>query len=191
MSGICGLVLNGEHEGHSVSPYIGAMAKTLTLSGSGQGTTWDCNGVGLGAQGSFDQLVGTAALTIPEQPVALAFCGNLYNLKESFPADPATHASLDTILHLYLQEGLQFVHRLRGDFALAVWDGRTKTLSLVVDRFRVCPLFYYYDHEKIVFASRLRGILACPLLPCLSINPEAIADVISSSIIPKIGRAHV
>jgi len=48
----------------------------------------------------------------------------------------------------------------------------------------VHPLFYYQDQEKLVFSSRMKGILACPFQVKTTINPEAIVHVVASSIIP-------
>ena len=44
--------------------------------------------------------------------------------------------------HLYEEEGPEFVKKLRGMFALAIYDTRTRTLLLARDRFGIKPLFY-------------------------------------------------
>jgi asparagine synthase (glutamine-hydrolysing) len=55
---------------------------------------------------------------------------------------------------LYAKTGWRFVSRLRGAFAIALWDERNRDLLLAVDHFGVKRLHYLSDRQKIFFASR-------------------------------------
>src|SRR5205085_53391 len=55
--------------------------------------------------------------------------------------------------------------RLRGMFALAVWDESRRELILARDRFGIKPLYYYVGDGLLVFASELRALLASGLVP--------------------------
>jgi asparagine synthase (glutamine-hydrolysing) len=154
------------------------------VSGSGNGATVNFGTVGLAAYQCPGQFAGVAETALHGYPLATAFHGSLYNLNDllslkAMPCDPGL-----ALIRLYLQEGLRFLHRLRGEFALALWDGREEKLFLATDRFRVHPLYYYQDHDKLLFSSHINGMLACPWPVERTLNPEAIVDVVASSIVP-------
>jgi asparagine synthase (glutamine-hydrolysing) len=94
----------------------------------------------------------------------ITFNGEVYNYGELRPDLLArghqfrTHSDTETILHLYEEHDLAFLHHLRGMFALAIWDGRRRWLLLARDRLGVKPLFYRLEHGRLVFASELRAL---------------------------------
>jgi len=139
--------------------------------------------VGLGAQGFSGRLAGVSHMIQHGLPLALAFHGSVYNAFELLPTEEQTSNPCQGLLRLYVQEGIGFIQRLRGEFACALWDAHQETLYLATDPFRVHPLFYYQDQHKLVFASRMKALLACPLPIQWTINAEAIADVVVRSAI--------
>jgi asparagine synthase (glutamine-hydrolysing) len=62
------------------------------------------------------------------------------------------------LVHLYEEHGDEFAERLRGMFAVAVWDARRRRLVLARDRFGIKPLYYRVDSEGLAFASELRAL---------------------------------
>ncbi|MFH1787884.1 MAG: asparagine synthase (glutamine-hydrolyzing), partial [Candidatus Altiarchaeota archaeon] len=68
----------------------------------------------------------------------------------------------EVLLRLYEEEGFDFVKRLRGMFAFAVWDSKKKTLFLARDRAGQKPLFYSDVDGRFSFASEINAILALP-----------------------------
>ncbi len=159
------------------------MMRALTPRGEG-GEAWRSEWAGLGARGFQGYRSGIAETAASGQPVVLAFHGSLYNLKELSPKGGQNSDVLSVILAVYLKEGLGFVPRLRGDFVLALWDGRKPALYLATDPFRVFPLYYYQDGEKLVFASTIPAIRAFPGNLPLTLDPESVVDVTSNSAIP-------
>src|SRR5262249_487348 len=63
------------------------------------------------------------------------------------------HSDTQVLLHLYEEEGPEFVRRLRGMFALALYDRQRRTLVLARDRFGIKPLFYAAIPDRLAFAS--------------------------------------
>ena len=116
----------------------------------------------------------------------LAIClhGSIFNVDEwaPRPADPSHLAA--SILDRYVREGTSAFSGIRGEFAIAIWDERDQSVRLICDRFRVHPLFYYADHRRLVFASRLRMIPSFPDPIDTEIDPDAVVEVLTSSVIP-------
>lgn len=75
-----------------------------------------------------------------------------------------SHSDSEVILHLYEEEGIACVERLRGMFAFAIYDGRTGELHLARDRFGIKPLYWTARPWGVAFASELPSLLACPLV---------------------------
>ena len=66
-----------------------------------------------------------------------------------------THCDTEVLLHLYVKHGPDFVERLRGMFAVAIWDRHAERLVLARDRFGIKPLFYSVADGELSFASEL------------------------------------
>ena len=71
-----------------------------------------------------------------------------------------TKSDTEVIVHLYEQEGVAGLHKLRGMFAIALWDARLQRLLLVRDRFGKKPLYYAVLPAGIVFGSELKCLRA-------------------------------
>lgn len=68
----------------------------------------------------------------------------------------------ETIVHLYEEEGIDCVHRLRGMFAFALWDSRREELLVARDRIGIKPLYYAEVDGRLAFASELKSLLELP-----------------------------
>jgi asparagine synthase (glutamine-hydrolysing) len=73
-----------------------------------------------------------------------------------------TQCDTEVLLHLYLRHGPEFVSRLRGMFAVALWDRRQRSLLLARDRFGIKPLYYQDGDGSLSFASELKSLLRRP-----------------------------
>jgi asparagine synthase (glutamine-hydrolysing) len=69
-----------------------------------------------------------------------------------------TRCDTEAIVHLYERDGLDFARRLRGMFALAVWDSARRRLVLARDRYGIKPLYYREHDGTLEFASELRAL---------------------------------
>jgi asparagine synthase (glutamine-hydrolysing) len=69
-----------------------------------------------------------------------------------------TNCDTEVHVHLYEQHGPQFARRLRGMFAVALWDARRRRLVLARDRYGIKPLYYRPGGDALEFASELRAL---------------------------------
>jgi asparagine synthase (glutamine-hydrolysing) len=69
-----------------------------------------------------------------------------------------THSDTETLVHAYEEWGLGFAARLRGMFAVAIWDARARRLVLARDRFGIKPLYYRAVDAELSFASELDAL---------------------------------
>jgi asparagine synthase (glutamine-hydrolysing) len=100
--------------------------------------------------------------------IALTYNGEVYNFRELRGelerAGRCFRSRSDTevVLHAYEEWGPQFVERLNGMFALAVWDGRLRTLLLARDRYGIKPLYTTRVGSTFLFASEIKSFLQHP-----------------------------
>jgi asparagine synthase (glutamine-hydrolysing) len=96
----------------------------------------------------------------------LVFNGEIYNFQElrtileNLGHVFLTHSDTETILHAFEEWGTASFEKLRGMFALAIWDEQNQKLFLARDRFGIKPLYYWRDNHSFVFGSEIRAIKA-------------------------------
>jgi asparagine synthase (glutamine-hydrolysing) len=118
--------------------------------------------------------------------------GEIYNYIELADALRREGVTLDTasdtevILRLYEREGIDFVKRLNGMFAIAIDDARDDVMYLVRDRIGVKPLYFADNGKRMLFGSEIKALLApAEIVPELrSIDIEAIHHYLSFNYIP-------
>jgi len=94
-----------------------------------------------------------------------------------------TSGDLEPVVHLYEELGERCFERLRGMFALALWDRRAERLLLVRDRYGVKPLHWRSDGRTVAFASELKALAVDPAMP-REIDPEALSLYLSYNCVP-------
>ncbi len=109
-------------------------------------------------------------VTNEDDSVWTVFNGEIYNFR-ALRAELAqrghrfaTDGDTETIVHLYEEHGPRFVNRLRGMFALAVWDSRRQRLVLSRDRMGVKPLYVSEGSFGLAFASEVKSLIAGGLI---------------------------
>jgi asparagine synthase (glutamine-hydrolysing) len=115
--------------------------------------------------------------------------GEIYNYRELGRELQAAGARLRTgsdsevAAHAYDAWGVDCLERLEGMFALAVWDGSSRTLLLARDRMGEKPLFYTVRDGLLLFASELSALLAHPAVE-LRIDPCALREFLALEYVP-------
>jgi asparagine synthase (glutamine-hydrolysing) len=94
-----------------------------------------------------------------------------------------TDCDTEVLVHLWEEEGERFVERLRGMFAIALWDKRRRRLLLARDRFGIKPLYYRHVDGELSFASELKALLEQPGFS-RQIDPEAVSAYLAFNSIP-------
>jgi asparagine synthase (glutamine-hydrolysing) len=94
-----------------------------------------------------------------------------------------TRSDTEVLLHLYEEHGLRFLERLRGMFALALWDRAEQRLVLARDAFGIKPLYYRQHGHELSFASELRALARQPAFP-REIDPDAVEAYLAFNSIP-------
>jgi asparagine synthase (glutamine-hydrolysing) len=95
----------------------------------------------------------------------------------------ATASDTEVLVHLYEEHGDGFLERLRGMFAIALWDAREQRLLLARDRFGIKPLYYRLAGGTLSFASELKAMLEQPGFS-RAIDPQAVAAYLAFNSIP-------
>lgn len=114
---------------------------------------------------------GNQPMLDPVSRVSLTYNGECYNYQELRQelGEPKggwrSETDTEVVLRAYVRWGVAAFRKLRGMFALALWDERRQALVLARDRFGIKPLYYYCTGEQFAFASELRALLASELVP--------------------------
>jgi asparagine synthase (glutamine-hydrolysing) len=114
----------------------------------------------------------------------IVFNGEIYNhleLRKTLEAKGYRYNSksdTETILYAYQEYGLDFVEKLFGMFAIAIWDSRKEELILIRDRIGVKPLYYAFAGGALIFGSEIKSILEHPSVS-RNLNPQALYDYLT------------
>lgn len=85
-----------------------------------------------------------------------------------------THSDTEVVLRAFQRWGAGCVERLRGMFAMAIWDSVEQKLFLVRDRFGIKPLYWARTSAGLYFASEVKALL--PFLDRRQVNGAALSD---------------
>lgn len=65
----------------------------------------------------------------------------------------------EVLLYMFIEYGTEFINKVNGCFALAIYDKQNDSLFLTRDRMGIKPLYIYNDTERIIFASEIKALL--------------------------------
>ena len=183
MCGICGIA---SPVGPPDPERLAAMSATLVHRGPDSDGTFGEGPVGLAARrlAIIDLQTGDQPIANEDGTIHVVQNGELYNYRELRAELErtghrfATQGDTEVLVHLYEEHGTGFAERLRGMFAVALWDAPRRRLVLARDRYGIKPLYYRATAEGIEFASELRA------LPRGEIDLEALEAFLAFNSIP-------
>lgn len=100
-----------------------------------------------------------------DQTIWIVFNGEIYNHLEirkeleKLGYKYRTKSDTETIIYAYEQFGFDFIHKLNGMFAIAIWDERKKLFIAYRDRIGKKPFYYTFQNGQFIFASEIKSIL--------------------------------
>jgi len=94
-----------------------------------------------------------------------------------------TKSDTEVLVHLYEQEEVDFVKRLRGMFAIALWDAPRSRLVLARDRVGKKPLYVRREPNRVLFASEIKSILEAEGVP-RRVDPTALREYVTLGYVP-------
>jgi len=170
MCGIVGIVYRDPERGVS-SDVVRAMCGAIQHRGPDDEGIFVRGRVGIGMRrlSIIDLEGGQQPIATPDGSATIVFNGEIYNYREIRSGLVArghhfrSEGDTETILNLYREMGPACVERLRGMFAFAIWDDRTKRLLLARDRFGMKPLYVISGPWGLAFASELKSLHAVGL----------------------------
>jgi asparagine synthase (glutamine-hydrolysing) len=187
--GIAGIVLR---EGECIdASRIEQMCRTIIHRGPDDEGIYAKREVGLGMRrlSIIDLSGGRQPIHNEDKSIWIVFNGEIYNFPElreellSRGHQFYTHSDTEVIVHLYEEMGAGCVSKLRGMFAIALYDERHQSLLLARDRMGKKPLYYALHEGRLYFGSEIKAILA--VAPQLAeINSQAILQYFYFGYIP-------
>jgi asparagine synthase (glutamine-hydrolysing) len=190
MCGICGIAAGGA--GGPDPDALAAMSWALVHRGPDDDGQVIAGPVGLAARrlSIIDLAGGHQPIASEDGRVHVVQNGEIYNHAELRAELQAaghsfrTRCDTEVIVHLFEEHGDGFAERLRGMFAIAIWDGRAGRLVLARDRFGIKPLFYREDADGgLAFASELKALMALPDFD-RGLDPRALESLLAFNSIP-------
>ena len=165
MCGICGIVSAAGADRRRLEQ----MSATLVHRGPDSNGVHVDGPVGLAARrlSIIDLETGDQPIANEDGTVVVVQNGEIYNyraLREELERAGHrfhTHGDTEVLVHAYEEWGEHFAERLRGMFAVAIWDAPRRRLVLARDRFGIKPLLYREDGDELLFASELRAMPRC------------------------------
>lgn len=183
MCGVCGLAPADPSRVPS-RDVITRMTNTIRHRGPDDSGLYIGRGIALGHRrlSIVDLAGGHQPMSSDAGDVHIVYNGEVYN-HEAIRKELAgsgisyrTRCDTESVLNLYLQRGQAAVPRLRGMFAFAIWDDRSRELLLARDRFGIKPLYYAITHDgTLCFASEIKALFEVPGVS-RELNPAALRD---------------
>jgi asparagine synthase (glutamine-hydrolysing) len=161
MCGICGIF------GMNDKNLINRMCRILVHRGPDDDGFFFDENIGLGHRrlSIIDLAGGKQPIFNEDESVCTIYNGEIYNfpeLRQDLEKKGhrfCTNTDTEIIVHLYEEDGIHFVKKLRGMFAIALWDRDKKTLLLARDPIGIKPLYYTFVDCVLIFASEIKAIL--------------------------------
>lgn len=165
---MCGIFGYFHREGKSLTlDTLKAMGHAIEHRGPDDQGIFASTGIALGNQrlSIIDLKGGHQPFTSDDGNIIVVQNGEIFNhielaqelARQGYPC--RTHSDTEVLLRLYEAHGIDFLHKLNGMFAFAIYDARLQVLFIARDRIGVKPLYVHDDGIQLTFASEIKSIL--------------------------------
>ncbi len=184
---MCGITgIHGRGLGDVDKDLLRRMTETMTCRGPDDDGYYYGDSIALGFRrlSIIDLEHGRQPMSNEDDTVVSVCNGEIYNFKELKAELRAkghrfrTSCDVEILVHLYEEYHTEFVSRLNGQFAFAIWDKRRRTLFIARDQAGIAPLFYTRVNGLFIFASTIKTILEHPAVR-REVNPVALDQLFS------------
>jgi len=179
---VCGIYGIFQLDGAAADPALmPAMGRVIVHRGpddEGHHADGPC-AIGMRRLSIIDLAGGHQPLSNDDGTLWLVCNGEIYNFRELRQELVAlghrfkTGSDSEVVLHGYAAHGEDFLQRVNGMFAFALWDARRRRLIIARDRLGIKPIYVYRDARRIAFASEAKALLALPGISA-EIDPAAL-----------------
>lgn len=191
MCGIAGIYHYGQTQPVS-QPLLTRMNDCMIHRGPDDSGMWVDETIGLAMRrlAIIDLSGGHQPMSNEDGTLWIIFNGEIYNfqslreelLKKGHPFK--TSSDTEVILHLYEEEGVNCLKKLRGMFAFSLWDAKRKRLFIARDRLGKKPLVYSMGAGRFSWASEIRALTSLPWIS-KDIDREALDLYLGLQYIPS------
>ncbi len=189
MCGIVGIVRNDTSDVDQA--LVARMCAAIRHRGPDEDGFYFDGAVGLGMRrlSIIDLKSGQQPIHNQDRTAWIVFNGEIYNYRElrqqleDLGHTFYTNSDTEAIVHAYDQYGADCPKYLRGMFAFAIWDSRTRELFLARDRVGKKPLLYAQVNGQMIFGSEFSALLLHPDIS-RDIDAEALHHYLSFMCVP-------
>ncbi len=190
MCGICGIYnKTGQPVSHEK---IEEMKKVIVHRGPDEEGTYINNNIGFGFRRLkiIDLFTGNQPMENEKGDIVLICNGEIYNyltLREELIKKGHTFRStndVEVIVHLYEEEGIECVKKLRGMYGFVLFDKKKNIIFGARDRFGIKPFYYYDSPNQFVFGSEMKSILTLDEIK-REVNQESLVHYLTFQYVPE------
>jgi len=133
---------------------------------------------------------GNQPIYSEDKSICVVFNGEIYNyqyIREALISRGhhfRTHSDTEVIVHLYEEDGADFITQLQGMFAIALWDSNNNKGYIFRDRLGIKPLYWSQVGDSLLFGSELKTILTTEVVEP-QLNYQALDAFFAYTYIPN------
>jgi asparagine synthase (glutamine-hydrolysing) len=184
MCGIAGIYHFNSPDKSINEDHLKKMLSVIWYRGPDESGMYVGNNIGLGSVrlSIIDLSSGQQPISIRNNRYRIVYNGELFNYielrrdLEKLGCEFFTNADTEVVVQAYAQYGTDCLKKFNGQYAIAIWDNKEKSLFLARDRVGIRPLFYSKLNGTFAFCSEIKGLFQIPEI-ARKINPKGLAQI--------------
>jgi asparagine synthase (glutamine-hydrolysing) len=122
--------------------------------------------------------INNGAQPIENKRYIAGFNGEIFNYKDlikSYGFTKDINSEIKLILKLFDLKKLDFIHEIKGQFAIFIYDKNSEEIFLFRDRYGIRPIYYFFKKNYFLFGSEIKTIVSSKIEK-FTINPSSLED---------------